>query len=461
METTQTGLINDKECEMLVLSTIINRPPLFYEAREFLDSSCFHDLKHQEIFEAIDEIANNGEPISFISIHSILQRKESLVTLNEIIDIMECSIVSDIQYYAKRLKDLSCRRKLWELGNKLVQTGVSEIDDILDVQVQAKEELDNLLTSGVTTFTTLRDKCNELTEIIRQNRICENPMSGTSTGYSELDKRGGLTKGDLIVIAGESSHGKTSFALSLVRSAINQDNKIAFYSLEMTDLELATRLVSMQSGMSSLTLTSSTLYDEQIAKVNEAMGALNLDNLFFDDSKTSNIDTIIASIRTMKLKFDIDGVVLDYMQILNVNMKSSNVEQQMASVARRLKNLAMEMDIWIVALSQLNRNVDYPYPTIHRLRDSGQIAEAADMVICTFIAEKASNPRHRCYPEPFEQVSPIGTAMIDIVKGRKVGTAKFIVGFRSESTEFYELQTTPIKLNDGNDAPPNTGDCPF
>ena len=217
----------------------------------------------------------------------------------------------------------------------------------------------------------------------------------------------------------------------------------------------------MQSGMSSLTLTSSTLYDEQIAKVNEAMGALNLDNLFFDDSKTSNIDTIIASIRTMKLKFDIDGVVLDYMQILNVNMKSSNVEQQMASVARRLKNLAMEMDIWIVALSQLNRNVDYPYPTIHRLRDSGQIAEAADMVICTFIAEKASNPRHRCYPEPFEQVSPIGTAMIDIVKGRKVGTAKFIVGFRSESTEFYELQTTPIKLNDGNDAPPNTGDCPF
>jgi replicative DNA helicase len=461
METTQTGLINDKECECIVLSTIINRPPLYFEAREFLDSSCFYDLKNQEIFESIEEIANNGEPISYISVHSLLQRKESMVTLDDIIDIMGYTAVIDIEYYSKRLKDLSCRRKLWELGNKLVQTGVSEVEDILDVQTQAKDELDNLLTSGVTTFTTLRDKCNDLTEIIRQNRLGENPMSGTSTGYAELDKRGGLTKGDLIVIAGESSHGKTSFALSLVRSAINQNNRIAFYSLEMTDLELATRLVSMQSGMSSLSLTTSSLYDEQVSKVQEAMNSLNLDNLFFDDSKTSNIDTIIASIRTMKLKFDIDGVVLDYMQILNVNMKSANVEQQMASVARRLKNLAMEMNIWIVALSQLNRNADYPYPTIHRLRDSGQIDEAADMVICTFIAEKASNPRHRCYPEPFEQVSSIGTAMIDIVKGRKVGTAKFIVGFRSECTEFYELQTTPMKENNGYDTPPSTGDCPF
>lgn len=458
MEGLKQTLVNDKDCEMLVLSTIINRPPLYFEAREYLDSSCFYELKNQEIFEAIDDLTNNGEPISYISIYSALQKKSSLVTTDDILDIMSMSIVSDLPFYAMRLKDLSYRRKLWELGQKLIQVGVDESDDVLDIQVKAKDELDNLLTSGVTHFTTLKDKCDELNEIIKLNRIGERVMNGTPTGYAEIDKRGGLQKTDLIVVAGESSHGKTSFALSLVRNAIQQDNKVAFYSLEMTDLELATRLVSMQSGITSLAITNSKLYDEQVLRVSDAIKSLNTQNLFFDDSKTSNIDTIVASIRTMKMKFGIDGVVLDYMQILNVNMKSSNVEQQMASVARRLKNLALEMDIWIVALSQLNRNADYPYPTIHRLRDSGQIAEAADMVICTFIAEKASNPRYRCYPEPFDNVSPIGTAMIDIVKGRKVGTAKFIAGFRSETTEFYELQNLP--QYERHDSKPND-DCPF
>lgn len=461
MEATQASLINDKDCELVVLSTIINRPPMYHEVVEYLDSSCFYELKHQEIYEVIMKIVNEGEPISIISINSELQRQESMVSMDDLLDVICTTSVTDIRYYAMRLKDLSCRRRLWELGQKLTQAGMTESEDVLDVQVKAKDEIDNLFSLGTTNFTTLRDKCEELNEIIRKNRSGDVHMIGTPTGYAELDKRGGLQKTDLIVVAGESSHGKTSFALSLVRSAIQYGDKVAFYSLEMTDLELATRLVSMQTGLSSLQLTNSKLYDEHCVRVSEAMQNLNVDNLFFDDNKTSNIDSIIASIRTMKMKFDIDGVVLDYMQILNVNMKSANVEQQMASVARRLKNLATEMDIWVVALSQLNRNADYPYPTIHRLRDSGQIAEAADIVICTFIAEKVQNPRFRCYPEPFEQVSIAGTAMIDICKGRKIGTAKFIVGFRSESTEFYELQSPPLKEDEGFHEPQSTNDCPF
>lgn len=452
----QKGLIHDKECEIVVLATILNRPPMFFEVQEHLDESCFYDLKNQEIYGSIRAVARRGEAIDYITLNAELQRNGSLVTLDDILDLFGQPTVVDILPKALRLKDLSCRRKLWELGVKLQQAGVTELDDVLDVQMQAKDVIDNLLVSAVTHFTTLREKCDELREIIRQNRMGGVVMRGAPTGYSELDKRGGLTKTDLIVVAGESSHGKTSFALSLVKSAIQQGNKVAFYSLEMTDLELAMRLVAMTSGIGSLQMATTQLYDAQAERVENAIQSLNVDNLYFDDNKTSNIDKIIASIRTMKMKYGIDGVVLDYMQILNVNMKSSNPEQQMASVARRLKNIALEMDIWILALSQLNRNIDYPYPTINRLRDSGQIAEAADVVISTYFAER--DPRHRGYPEPFEQVSESGTAMIEILKGRKIGTAKFIVGFRKETTEFYELDRLPE-----NEKPSggSTTDCPF
>ena len=142
----------------------------------------------------------------------------------------------------------------------------------------------------------------------------------------------------------------------------------------------------------------------------------------------------------MKIKHDIDGAVIDYLQILNVNMKGANKEQQMGDVARRLKNLAKDLDIWIIALSQLNRDNLNPVPTLARLRDSGQIAEAADVVILIYRPEVKDKP----YPDEFKNVSTKGTAMIDIAKGRNIGLLKFICGFDASTTRFYDLDCVPI-----------------
>ena len=153
-----------------------------------------------------------------------------------------------------------------------------------------------------------------------------------------------------------------------------------------------------------------------------------------------NIETILSSIRSMVIKYHIEGVVIDYLQILTINKKSSNVEEAIAEAARRLKNIAKELNIWILALSQLSRDNSNPIPSVNRLRGSGQINEAADITILLYRPE-VYNKR---YSEPFQSTNPNGTALIDIAKGRNIGVFKFIAGFNAATTHFYELNERPI-----------------
>lgn len=203
----------------------------------------------------------------------------------------------------------------------------------------------------------------------------------------------------------------------------------------MTGEQLTARIVSMQSGVSASTMTYGKPSVSDRERIKTAVDILQKDNLIFDDRSTSNIDNILGSIRRMKIRYNIDGAVIDYLQILNVNMKSTvNKEQQMADVARRLKNLAKELQIWIIALSQLNRDRDNPEPTIDRLRDSGQIAEAADTVMLVYRPEYYG----RKFPKPFETKETHNAALIDVCKGRNTGTMKFICRFVPELTLFLD-----------------------
>lgn len=213
--------------------------------------------------------------------------------------------------------------------------------------------------------------------------------------------------------------------------------------MEMRKEQIASRLASIESGVPANQIMYSQLTSSQLESFDKGLARLLHLPIYFDDNSTSNIDSIINSIRYMKRKYDIDGAAVDYLQILNVNMKGANKEQQMGDVARRLKNLAKELDIWIIALSQLNRDKDNPVPSIARLRDSGQIAEAADMVMLIYRPEV----KGKSYPGEFSHVDTKSTAMIDVAKGRNIGIMKFICKFDAPTTHFYDLQDIPISAN--------------
>lgn len=227
----------------------------------------------------------------------------------------------------------------------------------------------------------------------------------------------------------------TSLAIAFTLSAAKYGDGVAFYSMEMKKEQIAARMIAIESGISASDIMYSKLNTEQFEQIDAGIGKIYDKPVYFDDRSTSNIDTILASIRTMKLKYGISGAVVDYLQILSVNMKGSNTEQQMGEAARRLKNLAKELDIWIVALSQLNRDNINPVPTLARLRASGQIAEAADVVMLIYRPELYG----KYYPDPFQNADTAGTAMIDIAKGRNIGLMKFLVRFDACTTHFMEM----------------------
>lgn len=437
--------LRDEDAERIVLGTIITKRDALEEVRELLTEESFYNSLHQQIYKAIVQVSSIGDRPDMIMVRNKLVANGVQFDLVEYMKIASC-LTFDLYQYAARLHDLTIRRKFYEIGRYLVSSSYSEAEDILDVTNSVSDELASLFKSSSTTVTTINDGLESIYHMINENLSDNKPITGTPTGFERIDsKSGGLQKSDLIIIAGETSQGKTSLAVSIMRNAAYCGAKIAMYSMEMKKEQITARILSMESGVAANQIMYSRLTDSQIQAVDKGIGKISGKGIYFDDRSTSNIDTIISSIRYMKLKFGIDGAIIDYLQILNVNMKGANKEQQMGDVARRLKNLAKELDIWIIALSQLNRDTMNPVPTIARLRDSGQIAEAADVVMLVYRPEYYDKSRR--YPEPFSNASTQCTAMIDIAKGRNIGLLRFICGFNAATTCFYNLDSVPLTGN--------------
>ena len=431
--------LHDDNCEEYVLGTILAMANAMDEVREILDEDCFYNIKHQKIYKAIKELDDKGDDINMVSIMPILSKNGENISPIEIIGISNHVFLREIYQYAIRLSELSQKRKIYEMGYYLMQSSSNEVDDVTEILSNTRKKLDTFTDKKSDQYIKLDVSLRRVYDIVKTNISNSNRIIGTPTGFRRLDEKGGLQKSDLIIIAGESSQGKTALALSITLNAIEQKRKVAYYSMEMQNQQLTSRLIAMKSGISSSSILYNKLDTQQLESFDIAIGKLLDKNLFYDDRSSSNIDTILSSIRNMKIKYDIDGAVVDYLQILNVNRgnRNSTDEQLMGDVARRLKNLAKDLNIWIIALSQLNRDRDNPIPTISRLRSSGQIAEAADTVILIYRPEYYQKK----FPEPFCNRDTQGTALIDIAKGRNIGTFKFICRFEAPITYFHDDET--------------------
>ena len=419
-------LPRDEECEKRVLGTILSERDTIYEVRDILTENCFYNDFHKQIYRTVLEITDSGGRADAISVKSKLEFSYPDFSLYELTKISGM-YTFDLYQYACRLHDLMIRSRFFDIGSY---------------------QLANLFSSNCNSISTVKECIESVYETINRNMSGKTELTGTPTGFDKIDgKTGGLQKSDLIIIAGETSAGKTSMAVSMMKNAAIAGAKIAMYSMEMKKEQITSRIISMISGIPSNVILYSPLSGIQLENVDRAVDTVSKMQIYFDDRSTSNIDTIISSIRQMKFKNGIDGAVVDYLQILNVNMKGSNKEQQMGEVARRLKNLAKDLDIWIIALSQMNRDNLNPVPTLARLRDSGQIAEAADIVMLIYRPEV----KGKRYPDEFSDVDTKGTAMIDIAKGRNIGLLKFICGFNAASTHFYDLNIIPISSNSTED----------
>lgn len=455
-------LVNDPKAEQYVIGSLLVDPTAYTLVSQYIDEDCFYDPMCRDIWKAVDNMGKQGMPIDVISVSAELSKQKSNVTALDLMNISaQIASSAHVEYHAIRLQDLGRRRKLWVVGQQLSKVGLSEEILTADAHQEAIESIGGVFEKADGVFT-LDDAMNSLNEIMVKNATVGGVTTGTKTGMERFDEKGGLQKSDLIIVAGETSQGKTSLALCMTRHAIENGAKVAFYSMEMTKEQLTARLLSAKTNIpANNILYSGSLAPSEIRMIDDARGKLPGENLFFDDKSTSNIDSILLSIRMLKMQKDIDGAVVDYLQILNVNSRSTSFsrEQAMGDAARRFKNLAKELNIWIIALSQLSRDSNCPEPNLNRLRDSGQIGEAADVVILVYRAEYYN----RAYPAPFDNKDDYptdGTAMIDVAKGRNIGTFKFFMGFNKNTTNFFKTNL----INEDVQVPfekPEEADAPF
>jgi replicative DNA helicase len=443
----------DEEIEKNVIGSILCYRQALDDVRALLSVESFSGLLHQHIYTAALNLSEKGDQIDIITVTDELKRMDTkgFDNIPYLVTTLSAYATPNYYYSAMVLLELTTRRKVFDAAYILSCKAVDMLYDIGDTVGEHNETMASVFTLNVSSISTVMDALKELYEnYIKRNLSGASDITGTPTGFRRFDeKSGGIHPGNLIIVAAETSQGKTSFAMSIAFNAAKHGNKIAVYSMEMVKSEIIARAIACETGISVSRILYSQLSYDELKLFDAKFGELSGLPVYFDDKSTSNIDVIISSIRTMVAKYGIQGVVIDYLQILNVNMKGSNKEQQMAEVARRLKNLAKDLGIWIIALSQLSRDGTNHVPSLVRLRDSGQIAEAADTIILLYRPEVYGSGFN--YPDPFKSYSTTGTAMIDVAKGRNIGLMKFIVGFNPNTTKFFELDAVPeIEYRDDN-----------
>lgn len=428
-------LINDKECEDAVLGALLNRCNELSDVRDILTVECFYSEFNRNVYRAILSIIDDGNIADVISVTAELKR---MGVVFEPYDVVLLSSKGTFQLFqhSAYLHDLNIRRNLWYIGQKLISDSLDETKDIVDIHSDLEEKVKNMFSESSESVKKLYDAISEVYDKMSKNATTQKQLTGTATGFEKFDKRsGGLQKSDLILIAAESSMGKTSLAVSMMRNAALLGSKVVMYSMEMTSSQIATRLMSIESGIPSNEIAYSPLRVDQLEKIDSTVtNILNMD-IYFDEKSNSSIESIINSIRSLHAKKEIDGVVVDYAQLIEVRSEKLTEEAKLATIARRLKNIAKELNIWVILLSQLNRDKIDPIPNINRLRGSGQINEASDVTIFIYRPEIYGKP----YPEPFALENTEGTAMIDVAKGRNIGIFKFIAGFDKSTTRFYDI----------------------
>lgn len=392
--------------EQQLLGRIISDRDVYYQNSDMITADLF--VIYPEVFQAyIEQIEAGHKPTVTRIIHKCPDLRSD-------IGRMVSGVAYDIPMQ-EVIEQLMAERTDRIINNAMIQAGMS--DDKVKVLTDAITEVYRMQS---TDFHTAGDIATRLINSIKSGR-----HKGIITGYRYLDQlTGGLQKGDLVIIAGETSQGKTSLALNIAECAITNGHAVCIITLEMTDEQLLARMISSYASVSFADKDAFVMAASDIVPRYMELP------LVVPDVRSNSTAHIAGLIRAAVIRYRCEVVVIDYLQLIQDKTRDGR-EQEIGRTARTMKNLAKELGINIIAVSQLNRDRGRPYPTLSRLRDSGQIEEAADIVMFIFRPEAYGEVEYK--EQPTE-----GLAELIIAKGRNYGTGSFFVRFEKEYTRFLD-----------------------
>ncbi len=384
---------SDLETEEVVLGAILIEPNALATVIDILQPEVFYKEAHQRIFAAVLALYPIGEPIDVITVTNYLRKSGEIDFIGGPAYIAQLTdrVISaaNIEYHARILIEKYIQRKLIEISNNIITEAYDATYDAFDTLNEAENALFQINEQNLRrSFRSMPSVLQVVREQIETAYKNQGEYTGVVSGFYQLDQlTGGLQPSDLIIIAARPGMGKTAFALSMARNmAVEFGFPIAFFSLEMTAPQLVIRILSAQTQISSERIRKGELDDTEWMTLNEAMNKLSNVKLFLDDTPALSIFELRAKARRLKQAYDIQAIYIDYLQLMTAKIdKNSNREQEIASISRSLKALAKELNIPVIALSQLSRDVEKrsgtKRPQLSDLRESGAIEQDADIVI--------------------------------------------------------------------------------
>lgn len=378
------------EAEQAVLGAILLEKEALFKVIEFLAPDDFYRSAHQRIFRAMQEVSESGEPVDLITITADLQNKKILEEVGGVSYLTDLAnsvpTAANIEYYAKIVEEKAILRRLIKVATEIASTGYSESEEISQIIGNAEKKIIELSQKRINDgFVPIKDILMETMDRIELLHNKKGGITGIPSGFTDLDRMtSGFQKSDLIIIAARPSVGKTAFALNVAQNvAARAKETVAIFSLEMSAQQLVQRMIAAEGNIDGHKLRTGLMEENDWQKLTMAMSTLSEAPIYIDDTPGINVYDIRAKARRLKAEKGLGLILIDYLQLIHGRGKSDNRQQEISEISRQLKGIARELEVPVIALSQLSRAVEQRQdkrPMLSDIRESGSIEQDADIV---------------------------------------------------------------------------------
>ena len=432
------------DSEKAVLGSIMLRKDAMHEIEDVLVPDSFYAEKHKIIFNSMLDLSSKNEPIDVLSLSTKLGEQKLLENIGgnkylaELVNFVPSS--TNVKHYSEIVQKKYILRSLIDAADYVSELAFEEgddhMDDILDL---AEKRIFGVVSSPKNQkFTSLKDALPEAWERLEKLHEHKDALRGIPTGFRDLDGLlSGLQKSDLIILAARPSVGKTTLALDIARmSAVNHDMSVGIFSLEMSAQQLVDRMLSAQSRVNAWNLRTGRLSaDKEFSQLRDSLDTLSKAKIYIDDQPGNSIVRMKAVSRRLKAEKGLDLIVVDYLQLMTTSKSYDSMVNQVTEISRSLKSLAKELDVPVLALSQLSRAVEARggKPRLSDLRDSGSIEQDADVVMFIHREDKGRDESEKT-----------NIAEILIEKHRNGPTGKVDLYFDEKTTTFLNMEKSSL-----------------
>ncbi|WP_144513442.1 replicative DNA helicase [Bacillus sp. FJAT-22090] len=430
---------HNQEAEQSVIGAIFLEPQALITAAEIVMSEDFYRVAHQKIFQTMLRLSDQGKAIDVVTVTEELSAKKELEDVGGISYISEIAnsvpTAANISHYAKIVEEKSILRRLIRVATTIVEDGFTREDEVEALLSEAERkmmEVANRKNAG--DFKHIKDVLVETYDNIEKLHTRKGDVTGIPTGFRDLDRiTAGFQRNDLIIVAARPSVGKTAFALNVAQNvATKTDENVAIFSLEMGAEQLVMRMLCAEGNIDAQVLRTGALTTEDWRKLTMAMGSLSNAGIYIDDTPGIRVNEIRAKCRRLKQESGLGMILIDYLQLIQGSGGSqANRQQEVSEISRSLKGLARELQVPVIALSQLSRGVEQRQdkrPMMSDLRESGSIEQDADIV--SFL-----------YREDYYDKETENQNMIEIIiaKQRNGPTGTVTLAFVKEFNKFVNI----------------------